>query len=188
MKGYVSFLSLSYTQEDCQEGTEDPEGPGDSQEDAHECRQSHQKMQPVPRVDNNTRLYAVPALGPKRKAGTAVCGSQPSPEMSPQSGCLARPMGGQKRTPCDQEITPPTNQKTGMLKHYLTQHMGESPQDMIFRMRILCFKRSAYERQIHESVLIQQNRKHHHLLNSKSEYNRCSLTRLTMKIGDRDMD
>ena len=26
-----------------------------------------------------------------------------------------------------------------MLKHYLSQHMGESPQDMIFRMKILCY-------------------------------------------------
>ena len=74
-----------------------------------------------------------------------------------------------------------------MLKHYLTNHSEESPQEMIFRMKILCFKRSAYERQIHESVLIQQNR-NHLLLNSKSEFNRCSLPRLTVKLGDREMD
>ena len=74
-----------------------------------------------------------------------------------------------------------------MLKHYLNNHLEESPQDMIFRMKILCFKRSAYERQIHESVLIQQNR-NHHLLNFKSEFNRCSLPRLTVKLGDKEMD
>ena len=57
------------------------------------------------------------------------------------------------------------------------------PEQMIFRMKILCYMRSAYERQIHESVLIQQNR-HHHILNSKSEYNRCKIPRLTVKMGD----
>ena len=74
-----------------------------------------------------------------------------------------------------------------MLKHFLTEHMNENPRDMIFRMKILCFKRSAFERQIHESVVIQQNRKHH-LLNSKSEFNRCSLPRLTDKMGTTEMD
>ena len=39
-----------------------------------------------------------------------------------------------------------------MLKHYLTNHLGESPEEMIFRMKIVAYKRSAYERQIHESV------------------------------------
>ena len=36
-----------------------------------------------------------------------------------------------------------------------------------------------------ESVCIQQNT-HHHLLNSRSEYNRCSLPRLSTKLGDSD--
>ena len=74
-----------------------------------------------------------------------------------------------------------------MLKHYLNNHSEESPADIIFRMKIVCFKRSAYERQIHESVMIQQNR-NHQLLNSKSEFNRCSLPRLTVKLGDKEMD
>ena len=58
-----------------------------------------------------------------------------------------------------------------ILKHYIQKHSEENPEDMRFKMRILSFKRSAYERQVHESVLIQQNR-NHHLLNSKMEYNR----------------
>ena len=73
-----------------------------------------------------------------------------------------------------------------MLKHCLDKHRDARPEDVIFRMKVLCFKRSAYERQVHESVLIQQNRMHH-LLNSKSEFNRCSLPRLTVKLGDREM-
>jgi hypothetical protein len=57
---------------------------------------------------------------------------------------------------------------------------------MAFRMKVLCFKRTAYERQVHESVLIQQNR-NHNLLNSRSEFNRCSLPRLTVKLGDKEL-
>ena len=75
-----------------------------------------------------------------------------------------------------------------MLKHYLDKHhhQGDTPSDMIFRMKILCYKKTAYERQVHESVLIQQNR-HHQLLNSRSEFNRCSLPRLTVKLGDKEL-
>ena len=36
-----------------------------------------------------------------------------------------------------------------------------------------------------ESVIIQEER-HHHILNSKSEYNRCSLPRLTAKLGEKE--
>ena len=73
-----------------------------------------------------------------------------------------------------------------MLKHYLDKHQEDRPEDMFFRMKVLSFKRSAYERQVHESVLIQQNRKHM-LLNSRSEFNRCSIPRLTVKLGDKEM-
>ena len=74
-----------------------------------------------------------------------------------------------------------------MLKHYILYHEDDDPEEMIFRMRILYFKRSAYERQVHESVLIQQNRDHN-ILNSKSEFNRCRLPRLTVKLGDKELD
>ena len=55
-------------------------------------------------------------------------------------------------------------------------------------MRILKSTRSAFERQILESVLIQKERKKHHLLNAKAEYNRCALPRLTAKLGDKDLE
>ena len=42
-----------------------------------------------------------------------------------------------------------------MLKHFLDKHQEEAPEDMVFRMKVLCFKRTAYERQVHESVLTQ---------------------------------
>ena len=54
---------------------------------------------------------------------------------------------------------------------------------MIFGARIVKQARSAFNRQIGESVVIQSN-KHHHLLNSKSEYNRCALPRLTANLGE----
>ena len=38
------------------------------------------------------------------------------------------------------------------------------------------------------SVLIQKERKKHHLLNAKAEYNRCALPRLTAKLGEKDLE
>ena len=51
-------------------------------------------------------------------------------------------------------------------------------------MKVLAFPRTSFNRQILESVKIQELRKVSHLLNSKSEYNRCAVPRLTTKIGD----
>ena len=53
------------------------------------------------------------------------------------------------------------------------------------RIRIVKQHRSAYERQVHESVVIQKNRGHH-LLNSKAEFNRCALPRLALRMGERE--
>ena len=53
-------------------------------------------------------------------------------------------------------------------------------------MKALRFHKSAFERQIYESVQIQANRKHF-ILNSKIEYNRCALPRLTLKLGDKNV-
>ena len=57
-----------------------------------------------------------------------------------------------------------------------------------FGIRILKFTRSSFERQILESVQIQEQRKDHHILNSRSEYNRCAVPRMATKIGDKDSD
>ena len=38
-----------------------------------------------------------------------------------------------------------------------------------------------------ESVLIQENRDHH-ILNSRSEYNRCAIPRLATKMGEKNME
>ena len=59
-------------------------------------------------------------------------------------------------------------------------------EEIRFGIRIVKYVRSPFERQILESVQIQQERQHHFLLNSRAEYNRCSLPRLTAKIGEKD--
>ena len=73
-----------------------------------------------------------------------------------------------------------------MIKHYIENHEGEGMAEMEFGMRIVRKPRTAFNRQVAESVLIQSN-KNHHILNSKSEYNRCALPRLATKIGEENL-
>ena len=75
-----------------------------------------------------------------------------------------------------------------LLKHVANSHRGEKLEEIKFGMRIIKQTRSALERQITESVVIQEEQKRHNILNSKSEYNRCSLPRLTAKLGSQDYD
>ena len=70
-----------------------------------------------------------------------------------------------------------------LLKHTLDKH-GEADMDKVkFGVKVLQYTRSSFQRQILESVLIQESR-NHDILNSKSEYNRCALPRLSTKIGE----
>merc|ERR1711867_410265 len=73
------------------------------------------------------------------------------------------------------------------MKHYFEKHSEEEIEEMRFGGRIIRQARSAFNHQIGESVEIQNN-KHHYLLNSKSEYNRCALPRLSAKLGERTLD
>ena len=77
-----------------------------------------------------------------------------------------------------------------MLRHLILVHEEEeeSWKNIKFGMRILKSTRSAFERQIGESVLIQQRRKGNNLMNAKAEYNRCALPRLAAKLGEKDME
>ena len=70
-----------------------------------------------------------------------------------------------------------------MIKHFFDKHSTEDVEDMRFGAKILKQAKTAFNRQIGESVAIQSS-KNHHLLNSKSEYNRCALPRLTAKLGE----
>ena len=73
-----------------------------------------------------------------------------------------------------------------MIKHYLENHEDEEMMSMEFGMRIVRKPRTAFNRQIAESVMIQSN-KNHNILNSKSEYNRCALPRLATKMGEESL-
>jgi hypothetical protein len=74
--------------------------------------------------------------------------------------------------------------KSHMLKHAVEMHPEEELNDIKFGIKITKTAKTSFERQIFESVEIQENR-HHHLLNSRSEYNRCAVPRLMCKLGDR---
>ena len=67
-----------------------------------------------------------------------------------------------------------------LLKHYLMFHKDVKKSDMRFGMRIRSSFRSPIERQIGEAIAIdRENRKGTVLMNSKSEYNRCQIARIT---------
>ena len=73
--------------------------------------------------------------------------------------------------------------KSHMLKHKVEKHTEEEIDNIKFGIRIIKTANTSFKRQIFESVLIQASRQHH-LLNSRSEYNRCAVPRLMCKLGD----
>ena len=73
-----------------------------------------------------------------------------------------------------------------MLKHAVDMHEGEDTGLIDFRMKILKFHRSSFERQISEAVAIQYTREGNSLLNSRSEYNRRAVPRLAPKMGSKN--
>ena len=77
-----------------------------------------------------------------------------------------------------------------MLRHLLEVHEEEEEdwQNIKWGMRVIKSTRSAFERQIMESVEIQKARKTSRIMNAKSEYNRCALPRLTARLGEKDLD
>ena len=71
-----------------------------------------------------------------------------------------------------------------MLKHVLTNHLEQEINKIKFGMTILRTCKSSFEQQINESVLIQQERKEHHILDSSSQYNCCLLPKLSTQLGE----
>ena len=72
-----------------------------------------------------------------------------------------------------------------MAKHWLADHPGQDkPQ---FGMKVVQTHKSAFSRQVHEAILIEMadGQTGDSLLNSKGEFNRCELPRLTVQIGQR---
>ena len=74
-----------------------------------------------------------------------------------------------------------------MLKHVVDKHEGEKIPEIEWRMKVLKFHKSSFERQVNESVSIQSIRMGNYLLNSKSEYNRSAVPRLALKMGSRNV-
>jgi hypothetical protein len=72
-----------------------------------------------------------------------------------------------------------------MLKHQLDKH-EENPSEMKFQIKAVNYPRSAFERQILESVMLQSSRSHS-LVKSKAEFNRSALPRLGLKMGDQEL-
>ena len=73
-----------------------------------------------------------------------------------------------------------------MLKHYIEKHSDIEKKDMRFSIKVLKNYRSAFERQIGESVFINYNlRSGTVMMNSKNEYNRCIIPRLGINL-DKD--
>ena len=71
-----------------------------------------------------------------------------------------------------------------MLKHYIEKHKNLKKEDMRFGIKILRSYTSAFERQIGESVWINCYLKQGvSMMNSRNEYNRCIIPRLTIDLG-----
>ena len=74
-------------------------------------------------------------------------------------------------------------EKSHLLKHFLEAHPNEKIEDMKYGMRLVSKCKTALERQVGEAVYIQlAQEKGYTLLNSKSEYSRCTIPRL--RLGD----
>ena len=73
-----------------------------------------------------------------------------------------------------------------LVKHMALYHKDQEMEEIKFGIRVVKYAYSAMERQIMESVKIQEERKEHLLMNSKAEYNRCTIPRLTAKMGEKE--
>ena len=76
------------------------------------------------------------------------------------------------------------HEESHMAKHAVTEHAGMPAP--IFSMKVLKGHTSPMTRQIHEAVLIHRNESV--CINSKGQYNRCQLPRLTVKMGKKVME
>ena len=78
---------------------------------------------------------------------------------------------------------PPLALDSQMLKHKILYHREEE-REVKFTMKVVQFHQSSFDRQIHEAVAIEMAKEKGEILcNSKGEYNRCVLPRLTAMNG-----
>ena len=69
-----------------------------------------------------------------------------------------------------------------MLKHLSDCHPECSPEDLKFGMTVIKQHKTSFDRMVFESVLIFRDGEN--VLNSKSEFSRCQVPRLSVMIGD----
>ena len=73
-----------------------------------------------------------------------------------------------------------------MMKHHVTEHPNiKNPLD--FSMKVIKTHKTPFARQVHEAVLIKMNEKNG-ILNSKAEFNRCQLPRLSVMMGVKEVE
>ena len=72
--------------------------------------------------------------------------------------------------------------KSHLLRHAIEVHPEMDPDTIKFKMKALTFHKSAFERQIREAVMISEFAGPK-LLNSKLEYNRSLLPKMSLKLG-----
>ena len=85
---------------------------------------------------------------------------------------------------CEHQYDYETESKEShMFKHFTMEHQNdEKPK---FSMKIVKTHQSALNRQIHEAIMILSNESV--ILNSRGEYNRCPLPRLSVMMGEREV-
>ena len=72
------------------------------------------------------------------------------------------------------------SEKSHILKHCLIHHKEKAPEDVVFGMKLRRRYKTALEGQIGEAVaILEEKEKGTEIINSKSEFNRCSLPRIT---------
>ena len=73
-----------------------------------------------------------------------------------------------------------------MMKHLSDNHPDCSPKDIKFGISVVKSHKSSFERMTFESILIFRGGKN--VLNSKSEFSRCVVPRLSVMVGDDDKE
>ena len=77
--------------------------------------------------------------------------------------------------------------RSHILRHYLEYHKNIKLEDLDMRIRVLGRYKSAFEQQLRESVWLNRYlREGVEILNSKNEYNRCSIPRLGLSMIESD--
>ena len=97
-------------------------------------------------------------------------------------------LGESARTGYERGVEHLRDAKTKRENSHMFEHQKEEhpeKQEANFKMKIVRGHRSALPRQIQEAVMI-SNSWNKNLLNSKQEYNRCIIPRLTVMMGDRE--